>query len=459
MNKAAQILLVDDDASILHLLSIRLKAAGYAVRCVSSGSEALAHFSILMPSLVITDLRMEGMDGLALFDEIHRKHPTLPVIILTAHGTIEQAVSATQRGVFSFLTKPFDSQVLLRKVADALRLSGSSSVGFAMQSEEDAWRSQIITRSSLMEDLLRQVKLVASTDASVFIHGESGTGKELLARAIHRVSGRKGEFVAVNCSAIPENLLESELFGHQKGSFTGAVRDHKGLFEKANGGTLFLDEVGDMPKAFQVKLLRALQEKQIRPVGSTETRLVDVRILSATHQDLEKAMKTGDFREDLYYRLHVVGFALPPLRDRREDIPLLVNHFLEVHQRKVGLEQKSYAPDAMHLLVSFDWPGNVRQLVNVIEQNMALSTTAIIPLRLVQNALKESELLMPSFAEARQTFERDYLTRLLQLTYGNVTEAAKLAQRNRTEFYKLLNRNHLDPALFKRAVEETVVIE
>src|SRR5436190_18932833 len=264
MAQPADILLVDDDPDLLKLISLRLTSAGYRVRTADSGETALASLAVARPAAVITDMRMPGIDGLQLFDAIHREHPALPVIILTAHGTIPDAVSATQRGVFGFLTKPFDSQELLQKVAAALRVAGDLPQESSDTTGE--WRAGIITRSPRMEDLLRQARLVADSDASVLIYGDSGTGKELLARAIHRASRRReGAFVAVNCGAIPEPLLESELFGHARGAFSGAVQAHKGLFQAADGGTIFLDEIGDLPMALQVKLLRVLQESEVPP--------------------------------------------------------------------------------------------------------------------------------------------------------------------------------------------------
>src|SRR5919106_1385421 len=299
-NESAKILLVDDDKDLLQLLAVA------------------------RPQVVITDLRMQGMDGMALFDAIHRDSPSLPVVILTAHGTIPEAVSATRRGVFSFLTKPFEPKVLLDTVAEAMRLSSPPASG-----KLESWRAELVTRSSSMEDLLAQARRVAASDASVCIFGASGTGKELLACAIHRASPRaSAPFVAVNCGAIPEGLLESELFGHKKGSFTGAVAERRGLFQAAQGGTLFLDEIGDMPLPLQIKLLRALEERKVRPVGSHESHDIDVRVIAATHRKLEERIASGEFREDLYYRLNVVKLYIPTLAERREDIPLLANHFL-----------------------------------------------------------------------------------------------------------------------------------
>ena len=451
LSRRASILVVDDDPDLLRLMQIRLTAAGYAVTTAESAERALAQASVARPQLLVTDLRMGGMDGMALYDSIHAQNPTLPVIILTAHGTIPDAVAAVKRGVFGYLTKPFEAKTLLTEIERALTLSGDRAPAEPGGSGDDGgWRAEIITRNPAMEDVLAKSKLVSDSDAGVFIYGESGTGKELVARAIHRAGPRSAfPFVAINCGAIPEQLLESELFGHVKGAFTGAVRDNKGLFLTANRGTLFLDEIGDMPVALQVKLLRVLQERKVRPVGSTESHDVDVRVISATHRNIEAEMAAGNFREDLYYRLNVVALTLPPLSERREDIPLLAKHFLGVLTEKYKKAVTGFAPEAMELLVSASWPGNVRQLYNVVEQSVALATTPLIPIALAQQAIQNQQTEFASFEDARRRFEREYLTQLLKITEGNVTQAARLAKRNRTEFYKLLGRHQLDAKLFK----------
>ena len=445
---AAHVLVIDDDADLLRLLTLRLRAWGIRVSAAASAEEGLSRISIEPPDLVISDIRLPGKDGLALFKEIRSSRPTLPVILLTAHGTIPDAVQAMSQGVFGYLTKPFDSKLLFDKIQQALRLS---LVGNGAPSGHDgSWHEGIVFRSRRMAELIEEARVVAATDASVLIRGESGTGKEVLARAIHRASPRhKAPFVAINCGAIPEQLLESELFGHMRGAFTGATSEHAGLFKAADGGTLFLDEIGDMPPALQVKLLRVLQDQAVRPVGATRAEPVDVRVLSATHRDLEAAMAEGQFREDLYYRLDVVTLTLPRLEERREDIPLLANHFMQQLVRKYDKGITGIAPDALEALTTAAWPGNVRQLYNVIEQCCALATTALISLPLVQRALRIPSLEALTYADAKQRFERNYLVQLLKLTDGNVADAARIADRNRTEFYRLLQKYDLTPSLFR----------
>ncbi|MDQ1213895.1 two-component system response regulator GlrR [Pantoea anthophila] len=442
VRQAAKLLLVDDDPSLLKLLGMRLSSEGYQVTTAASGPEALRLLQKEKIELVISDLRMDEMDGLALFGEIQKRHTGLPVIILTAHGSIPDAVSATQQGVFSFLTKPVDRDALYKAIDEALAQQAPVS--------DDRWREAIVTRSPLMLRLLEQAHMVAQSDVSVLINGQSGTGKEMLAQAIHAASPRNGKpFVAINCGALPEQLLESELFGHAKGAFTGAFSAREGLFKTAGGGTLFLDEIGDMPQPLQVKLLRVLQERKVRPLGSDHDSEIDVRIISATHRDLPKAMEKKEFREDLFYRLNVVNLKIPALHERTEDIPLLANHLLRQAAERHKPQVRSFSVDAMKRLMAASWPGNVRQLVNVIEQCVALSSSPVISDALVEQALSGENSALPTFAEARNQFELNYLRKLLQMTKGNVTNAARLAGRNRTEFYKLLSRHELDASDFK----------
>ncbi|MEZ5447348.1 MAG: sigma 54-interacting transcriptional regulator [Gammaproteobacteria bacterium] len=440
---AATILIVDDDSTLLRLLGILLREEGFRVLAADSGAQALALLAAEKPQLLVTDLRMDGMDGMALFDAVRRTYPMLPVIILTAHGTIPEAVEATRRGVFGFVTKPYEAKVLLTEIEKALH-------GYVAPAAADSDEMPIVTRSPLMQSLLDEARVVAATDASVLILGDTGSGKELLAQTIHDWSPRRdAPFIAVNCGAIPEQLLESELFGHLKGSFTGATRDHRGLFQEAEGGTIFLDEIGDMALPLQVKLLRVLQEREVRPVGGARTLPIDVRVISATHRDLDAEAAADRFREDLYYRINVVNLRLPPLADRREDIPLLAGHFLAALSAKYRKKVNGFASDAIDALLCAAWPGNVRQLFNTVEKCVALSTTPIIPLALVERALDRGGEDMSSFDEARRAFERDYLLQLLKMTEGNVTQAARIAKRNRSDFYSLLHRHQIEPALFK----------
>ncbi len=443
----AHILLVDDDRDLLRLLSMRLQASAYRVSTADCIQAARTLLGIERFDLVLSDVRLPDGDGLALFEDIRRQHPALPVILLTAHGTIPDAVEATSRGVADYLTKPFDSHTLMLRIAQALHLSSATA---PLPAGDPAWRAGLISQSTLMHALLDEARLIAASDASVLIRGDSGTGKELLARAIHRASPRAAApFIAINCGAIPEPLLESELFGHVRGAFTGATNAHTGLIQAAHGGTLFLDEIGDMPPALQVKLLRVLQERAVRPVGATRAEAVDLRILSATHRDLDAALASGQFREDLYYRINVVSLELPTLAERREDIPLLAEHFLRALARKYGKRLSGFAPDALEALATAAWPGNVRQLQNVVEQVCALATTPLIPRTLVERALRVQPIEALGYAEAKRRFERNYLIQLLKLTAGNVSDAARLAERNRTEFYRLLQRHGLTPEHFR----------
>jgi len=440
--KPAHLLLVDDDPGLLKLLGMRLVSEGYSVVTAESGQEGLKVLSREKIDLVISDLRMDEMDGLQLFTEIQKQQPGMPVIILTAHGSIPDAVAATQQGVFSFLTKPVDKDALYKAIDSALE--------HAAPSGDDGWRESIVTRSPVMLRLLEQARMVAQSDVSVLINGQSGTGKEILAQAIHNASPRsKNAFIAINCGALPEQLLESELFGHARGAFTGAVSSREGLFQAAEGGTLFLDEIGDMPAPLQVKLLRVLQERKVRPLGSNRDIDINVRIISATHRDLPKVMARNEFREDLYYRLNVVNLKIPALAERAEDIPLLANHLLRQAADRHKPFVRAFSTDAMKRLMTASWPGNVRQLVNVIEQCVALTSSPVISDALVEQALEGENTALPTFTEARNQFELNYLRKLLQITKGNVTHAARMAGRNRTEFYKLLSRHELEANDFK----------
>lgn len=442
---SASLLLVDDDTSLLRLLNIRLSKQGYQVETAGSAAQALKVIKTKHIDLILTDLRMPEIDGLQLFQMLQEMGKQIPLIVMTAHGSIEDAIDATKQGVMGFITKPIDHTQLRLALDKALAHSPS---------DNEHWQQKIITRSPLMQQLLDQASMIAKRDVSVLITGASGAGKELLAQAIHEASPRKDNaFVPINCGAMPEALLESELFGHAKGAFTGAVNDHQGLFQQAHQGTLFLDEIGDMPMPLQVKLLRALQEQRIRPVGSNKEVTIDVRVISATHRNLEDAMQNGDFREDLYYRLNVVNLKLPDLKQRAEDIPLLARHLLKLSAERHQIKANAFADDAMQLLCTSDWPGNVRQLVNVVERCVALTQTPIISAHLVKQAVSASSNTWPTLSAAKQGFEQEYLTKLLKMTEGNVTRAAELAGRNRSDLHKLLNKYQLDAEQFRTKPE------
>jgi two-component system response regulator GlrR len=437
--RKARILIVDDDPGLLRLLTIRLRAENYDVEAVESAAQALAAATRFRPDLVISDLRMEPVDGIGLLKELQNRWPGLKVILLTAHGTIPDAVQATQMGAFGFLTKPVDKQELLDQIQRALKISG-----FSGNAEE--WRADIITRSAIMEERLAQAHMVAGTDARVLILGESGTGKELLARAIHKASPRRARpFIVVRCTGTAEDELDAELFG--VAGADGSTRP--GALEQADGGTALLDEIGDLPLRLQQKLLRALQEEAVRPAGADAPRPINTRVISTTSRDLQDLAATGQFREDLYYRLNVVQIEMPPLARRREDIPLLIAHFLAQITAESG-QRSIFPPEALELLATADWPGNVRQLQNLVHQAVAMSQTPIVPVELVQQSLGGAPGRLPSFDEARDEFTRGYLSQILQITGGNVSQAARLAKRNRTDFYKLLGRHQLVPEDFKQ---------
>ncbi|MGR8949636.1 MAG: sigma-54-dependent transcriptional regulator [Gammaproteobacteria bacterium] len=439
----AKLLVVDDDQDMLCLLESWLRKGDYDVQTVSSGAEALAQIEVNRPDLVLTDLFMEEMDGMTLLRRIHDSNPLMPVIMLSGQAAIPDAVKATHLGTSAFLTKPVDKEILLGEISKHISL-------FARNRSSSSFSQSIVHKSARMAEVLEQAELVAAGDITVFISGETGTGKEVLAKAIHAASARReAPFIGVNCGAIPEQLLESELFGHEKGAFTGANSKHDGLFKAADGGTIFLDEIGDMPLGLQVKLLRVLQDFEIRPVGSTTNIPVNARILSATHNNLEKLVAQGDFREDLYYRLNVVPLEMPALRERREDIPLLLNHFLALQASKTGKNLKHFEGAALEYLAMANWPGNVRQLANVVELCTILSKGDEIPLTLAQRALREEPGQLQTLKEAKHDTERKYLISVLRMTEGNVANAARIAGRNRTEFYKLLTTHGLDAADFR----------
>ena len=436
----ARILLVDSDAALCRLLSVRLGAANYEVESVSSADAALDACMRSRPNLVITELRMEPLDGLGLLKELKSRWPELSVIILTGHGTIPEAVQATQCGAFGFLVKPVAGPELLGQVKRAMAST-------ALNQSEGAWRADIVSRSVLMEDRLKQANRAASTDSPVILTGESGTGKELFARAIHAASARREKpFIAVTCRAAVEDVLDAELFGRQSGSADGAGGPDSGAFQRADGGTLLLHEIGDLPMGLQVKLIDALRDDR-ESTGKNRARS-DIRLVCTTSDDLAQLIKAGKFREDLYYRINVLPIEVPPLGRRREDIPLLISHFLEQATVESGLAKK-YSPKAVELLVAADWPGNVRQLFDLVKQNIVHSQGKVMTEEIVQQSLGTDSSQFPSYEDAREEFARGYLIKNLQSTEGNVTRSARLAKRNRTDFYKLLSRYRLQAEDFK----------
>lgn len=438
----APVLLVDDDIKLLRIVSLKLESEGYQVAAFASASDALTRLPKIAPGLVIADLKMPNLDGLQLLTRLQECRPGLPVILFSAYGDIADAVKAMHAGAIDFLTKPVDWNRLL----DLLDRHLDPDVSAAPDS---AFGDIVATRSLAMQAVLQDARRVASTTSSVLISGASGTGKEVVARAIHDASPRAAKpFVAINCAAVPSELLESVLFGHKRGAFTGAHTDHQGLFRAAHGGTVFLDEIGDMPVELQAKLLRVLEGRKIRPVGETHSIPIDVRVISATHRDLEQRAEQGSFRQDLFYRLNVVRLNLPDLDERREDIPLLVRQRLTLLDKDAKV-QHVFSPEAMNLLRAASWPGNVRQLLNTVEQTVALAPSRVISASLVRRCLGKSVNALTELDEAREAFTRQYLGQLLEAASGNVARAARIAGRNRSDFYRLLARYGLSADDFK----------
>lgn len=447
-----RILVVDDDEGLLHLLKMRLSAMGFQVTPCTSGQDALAVARREVFDLAVTDLRLKGENGLDVTEELLRIHPGLPVVILTAHGSIPNAVEAMQRGAFGYLTKPFDDKELKANLEKALSQQRMSREIQRLKSlvKELYGLENVIARSPAMQRLFQQVAQVADSDATILLCGETGTGKEVLARVIHTNSRRsKGPFVAVNCAAIPETLFESELFGHVRGAFTSAHGPKRGLFQSANGGTLFLDEIGEMPLGLQVKLLRAVEEREVREVGADTATKIDVRILAATNKDLNEAVKSGNFRNDLYYRISVVPLMIPPLRDRRDDIPLLAQHFLKLSATRINKDIRGFTPAAMQRLMVYSWPGNVRELENAIEKAVVMSRQDMITPDLLPTSGVTQEVQLKPLTEAKEEFEKTYLKNLLQMTGGNISRAAQFAGRYRADFYKMLRKYGLHPSSTK----------
>ncbi|RMG73266.1 MAG: sigma-54-dependent Fis family transcriptional regulator [Nitrospirae bacterium] len=451
-NIGASVLIVDDDTNLLEIMKMRLEASGFDVTTAKDEEEARRFINERAFDLAIVDLQLVQTDGISLMTEIHSLYPLMPVIILTAHGSIESAVEAMRKGAFNYLTKPFDARELVVQIERALR---SSALEKEVQRLRDFLREEyefknIIGRSAPMKQVLEQVSRIAQVDSSVYIEGESGTGKELIARAIHLASPRRqGPFVAINCASLPEGVLESELFGHERGAFTGAVRSMKGIFQRAEGGTVFLDEIGDMPLSIQGRFLRVLQERQFYPLGSDRPVNVDVRVIVATNKDLAEEVRAGNFREDLFFRIHVIPIKLPPLRDRKEDIPLLVSHFIKKYSSKMNKDVRGIKPKALKKLMLYDWPGNVRELENTIEYAVAMARGKMIDEELITVTPASAVSSLRPYDEAKESFERQYLVNLLKHTKGNVSKAAEIAGRYRADLYNLMKKHGINPKDYK----------
>jgi two-component system, NtrC family, response regulator GlrR len=451
---SGRILVVDDDSNLIEVLKVRIESVGYEVTAAQKEEEAIAAAQVQAPDLAIIDLQLGQTDGIALMQKLHLLLPDLPAIILTAHGTIESAVEAMKKGAYSYVTKPFDARALLLQVEKAIENRVLKTEIRRLKSflGETYDFENIVGRSERMQQVLETVTRIAQNDSTVYIQGESGTGKELIAKAIHLASPRKDDpFIALNCAAIPETLLESKLFGHEKGAFTGATQSARGSFTQAHKGTIFLDEIGDMPLTTQAKVLRVIQERQFYPVGSERLIEVDVRVIVATNKDLEEEVKKGLFRHDLYYRIHVIPIHLPPLRERKEDIPPLVDHFLKKFKDRMNRDIRGVTPGAMNRLIAHDWPGNVRELENAVEYAVAMTRQDWITgedILQPRSPAAAEESLKP-LREAKNAFEKSYLISLLQICKGNVSEAAELAGKYRADFYALLGKHQLNPAEFR----------
>jgi two-component system response regulator GlrR len=452
---SGKILLVDDDQNFIDLVKMRLESKNYKVTPVLKEEEAIEAVKEQTFDVSLVDLQLSHQDGISLMERLHSILPEMPVIIITAHGSIESVVDAMKRGAYSYITKPFNPPDLLLQIEKALENRRLTSEIKRLKSllKERYEFANIVAKSEKMQGVLEVVSRIAQTDSTVYIHGESGTGKELIAKAIHVTSDRRDKpFVAINCAALPENLLESELFGHEKGAFTGAIRSKRGLFTQGHEGTIFLDEIGDMALSTQAKLLRVLQERQFYPVGSERSVEVDIRVIVATQKDLADQVKQGLFREDLFYRIHVVPIHLPPLRERKEDIPSLVDYFLRVFSQQMNKEVKRLSPKAMQKLMLHEWPGNVRELENTIEYAMAMTQQDIISEDLIFEAkIPISRESIKPLREARDEFEKEYLIRLLELCEGNVTNASKVAGKHRVDFYDLLKKHGLKTEDFRES--------
>ncbi len=449
-----KILVVDDDQNVLKVIKMRLEAVNYRVTVTTKAVMAVETAKQEVFDLALVDLKLGEEDGIALMDELHTINPELPIIIFTSYGTIENAVEAMRKGAYGYLTKPFDYNDLLNEIKDCI---GKSNLSKEIKDLRDQVKKRygfehIICKSEKMKKVLEQVSHAGEVDSNVHIEGESGTGKELIAKTLHVASFRKdGPFVAINCAAIPENLMESELFGFERGAFTGAARGKKGLLGLADKGTFFLDEISEMTMAMQAKLLRVLEERQFYPLGGEKPVKVDVRIIVATNKNLEQEVQNGNFRKDLYYRIHVIPIKLPSLRERPEEIPYLARYFLKKMTKKMNKNIIGFSPFVFQKLALHTWPGNVRELENTIECAVAMATQDIITEDLILQPVESDTGRLRPLKRAKEDFEKKYLMQLIEVTQGNVSQAAKLAGKYRADLYELLKKHDLNPADFRNA--------
>ncbi len=453
--KMEHILIVDDDLSLLKVLKMRLEAEKYKVTDVSSGSEALAAAGNIFFDMAIIDYQLKDETGIEVMASLNRIDPELPVIILTAYGTIEKAVSAIKKGAYSYLTKPFEDSELIHHVKQCLeknKLTKEVKELRSMVSKKFGFEN-IIAKDQTMKAVLEKIVQAAATDSNILIEGESGTGKELAAKSIHVSGPRKhGPFIAINCAAIPESLFESELFGYKKGAFTGAANNKKGFLEQARNGTFFFDEISEIPVSVQAKLLRVLQENEFYPLGGNEKIKFEARIIAATNKKLSDEVSKGNFREDLYYRIHVIPITMPPLRERRECIPVLAHYFLNEFRQQMKKNVSHFSSAAMKKLVHAAWPGNVRELKNIVEYCVAMSKNPVISPELILLDPKEIHDELKPFKDAKLSFEKDYIMQLLRITKGNISLAAKLSGKYRADFYDLMKKCGLKAEDFRDTV-------
>ncbi|MGD8446914.1 MAG: sigma-54 dependent transcriptional regulator [Desulfobacterales bacterium] len=448
-----KILVVDDDNNILRVIKLRLEAEGYQVTTAAKAKVALELANDDVFDFALVDLKLNGTDGIQLMENLHQLYPEMPVIILTAYGTIESAVEAMRKGAYTYITKPFNDDELLMHTRNCLE---KTKLTKEIKSLKKVVKNRfgfddIIGRSQKMEEVLEQVIKAADSDSTIIIEGESGTGKELIAKTLHLASPRADQqFVAINCAAIPETLFESEMFGYEKGAFTGAIQNKEGLMIQAQGGTFFLDEISEMPLSMQVKLLRVMQEKEFFPVGGRKTIKMDIRFIASTNKNLKEEVKNGNFREDLFYRIHVIDIHLPPLRERQGDVPVLSHYFLDQLSKEMNKDITGFSAAAMQKLMLHSWPGNVRELQNTVESAVAMATENIISEDLILPALKAEVNNLKPLKDAKENFEKNYLLQLIELTEGNMAQAARLAGKYRADLYELLKKYDLKPSNFRK---------